>query len=122
MDATRRDEIKELARRVLVEPETIWPEKVTAYLMAQAMCHSSEELDLLCKEVELLQLVLENEQRAAKTLPPPPERRDFRTQEQYEEALAYWQQSVGRIEGLVARSKGDRAGNGFDELSACKDR
>jgi hypothetical protein len=63
MDTTRRDEIKELARRVLVEPETIWPERMTAYLMAQAMCHSSEELDLLCKEVERLQLVLENQRR-----------------------------------------------------------
>ena len=34
-------------------------------------------------------------------LAPPPDRESFRTQEEFEEALGYWQQTVGRNLGFV---------------------
>jgi len=36
-------------------------------------------------------------------LPEAPKREQFESQEEFEEALGYWQGHVGRIKGLVAR-------------------
>jgi hypothetical protein len=45
-----------------------------------------------------------------KRLPDAPKREDFQDQEEFEEAKAYWQNSVGRIKGLVALSKASNLG------------
>lgn len=37
--------------------------------------------------------------------PPPPQRKDFKTQEDFEEAIGFWQSRVGRLRGLAGVSK-----------------
>ena len=38
-------------------------------------------------------------------LPPAPTRSQFSNQDEFEEALGYWQGHVGRIKGMVARAQ-----------------
>lgn len=42
---------------------------------------------------------------AAKKLPDPPTRDQFPSQEEFEEAMGYWQSHVGRIKGMVDRAR-----------------
>ena len=38
-------------------------------------------------------------------LPDPPKRENFHNQEEFEEALGYWQEHVGRIRGMADRAR-----------------
>ena len=42
---------------------------------------------------------------AAKKLPDPPTRDQFPSQDEFEEAMGYWQSHVGRIRGMVDRAR-----------------
>jgi len=42
---------------------------------------------------------------SAHKLPPPPQRKDFKSQETFEEAMGYWQSHVGRIKGMAQRAR-----------------
>lgn len=41
-------------------------------------------------------------------LPDPPKREKFHNQEEFEEALGYWQKHVGRIRGMVDRARASK--------------
>ena len=41
-------------------------------------------------------------------LPNPPDPKDFHSQEEYEEARGRWQETVGRIKGLVEQAQRSR--------------
>ena len=52
------------------------------------------------------------------TLPTAPDRKNFTDQEEYEEALGFWQSRVGRIHGLVQSVRGTAASKDSPATSA----
>lgn len=48
-------------------------------------------------------------EQAKERLPKAPDRADFKTEEDFEEARGYWQSHVGRILGLVRQMDASKA-------------
>ena len=52
------------------------------------------------------------------TLPAAPTPDQFESQDDFQEALGFWQQRVGRIKGMVERAKQTAASSGSPDASA----
>ena len=53
-------------------------------------------------------------------LPNPPDPKDFHSQEEYEEARGRWQETVGRIKGLVEQTRSSKASSEQDRETPSK--
>jgi len=64
---------------------------------------STENKPTLANDPELKSVVPQD------NLPPPPDRNRFESQDEYEEAIAYYNSRVGRIRKLVERARATKA-------------